>query len=346
VSYLAYSQYDGEVDLDNEDIQFGDIRALTRGERSELGFNGSVRRDLVLRTIGLIRDPAEPIGGDDEGPIDDDPVGLDGDVDSGFVDQQIRRVRTSASPYFTYRLSEQTRARVSYLYYGLDYDDDLDTGLQDSDTHGVGLDLSRRMSDRDTARITLAASQFEADNQDDNTDSYRASVGWERRFSDTFRGSIDVGAQRSERDDDESTGFFMQLRGVRSTETGTFTGLYEHRLIPNGFGDLVETDRLVARYAVALSDRLAFGLDGQAYRTRDSLDVETGRDRDYLETGPELTWYFTETISAGLFYRYRWIDREAEGSGSSNAVGITLAYQPQRSILPGGRARPPGPRRY
>ena len=330
-SYLAYSSYDGVRELDDEDIQYADLRARNQGQRLGVGLNGSVRRDVLLRTVGFIRDPIQDFEDAEGAPIiDDDVISDGGDVDAAFVDEQVRRIRTSATPYLDYQVSQLTRARLGYNYLGLDYDDDLATGLQDSESHGVSADLRRQMSAQNAARVTVGASRFETDVTDSETDSYDLTVGWEREFTPRVTGSIDVGGRRTERDDESDTGFLLRLRGIRVTETGSLLGQLEHSLRPNGFGELVETDILLARYSVALSDKWGFELGGRAHRTRQTLETNEDNDRDYVEVGPQLTWSLTEVIALGAFYRYRYIDRKDEGDASSNAVGIQLAYQPRR----------------
>ena len=60
--------------------------------------------------------------------------------------------------------------------------------------------------------------------------------------------------------------------------------------------------------------------------------LNANNDRDYVEVGPKLTYELFESLRVGAYYRYRWVDRQDEGSGSSNAVGITLTYQPLRRL--------------
>ncbi len=143
-----------------------------------------------------------------------------------------------------------------------------------------------------------------------------------------------MGAQQSDRDGDTYNGYLLRLRASRTTDVGVLRARFMHSLQPSGYGDLVESDTVGLTYQVALSSRLNLNIDGNGYRTRESSNQSTNanNDRDYVDVGPELTYALFESVRLGAYYRYRWVDRQSEGSGTSNAVGITLTYQPLRRI--------------
>jgi hypothetical protein len=65
---------------------------------------------------------------------------------------------------------------------------------------------------------------------------------------------------------------------------------FEHSLEPSGYGDLVETDTLDLNYEFGdCLTGLGFGLNGNAYRVRNSSNQisDQNNDRDYVEIGPE-----------------------------------------------------------
>ena len=338
--YLMYSGYDGTNELDNEDIEYGEIHARMRGERLQWGLNGSVRRDVILRTVGAIIDPSSQPATPNEGtppPVEGGvPIGegVGSDVDAGSAQEQVRRLRTQASPYVAYDLSQKTNLRLGYSYLGVDYDKETATGLEDSTTQAVTLDLSNRVTERDAARIGIGAARFDPDNSPDSTDAYQASVGWDRDFTDRVRAGIDLGAQSSDRDGDTYNGYLLRLRASRTTDVGILRARYAHSLQPAGYGDLVESDTLELTYRIDLTSRVDLSIDGRGYRIRESSNQisNANNDRDYVDVGPKLTYELLESLRVGAYYRYRWVDRQDEGSGSSNAVGITLTYQPLRRL--------------
>jgi hypothetical protein len=336
--YLTYSGYNGPDQLDNEDIEYGEIHARVRAERLQWGLNGAVRRDVLLRTVGTILEPIgvpgttgtpPPVQGTDGVPIGDG-IGSD----AGSVQEQVRRTRTEVSPFASYQLSQKSSLRLGYSYLGLDYDKETATGLDDSTTQAVTLDLMNRVTQRDVARIGFGAARFDPDNNPDSTDAYQFSAGWDRDFSDRVRAGFDVGGQWSERAGDTNTGYLLRLRASRTTDAGVLRARFAHSLQPAGYGDLVESDTLDLTYRVNLSSRLDLNVDGRGYRTRQSSNQSSNdnNERDYVEIGPELTYALFESLRVGGYYHYRWVDRQSEGSATSNAIGLTLTYQPKRQF--------------
>ena len=342
-SYVTYSAYDGAEDLDNEDIQYLDIRSHTRGDRTQVGFDGSVRRDVLLETVGFIVDPIarspvgqaaqpQPAQGSAGAPVADPTYT---NTDAGSVEEQVRRIQTWASPYVIYEVSEKTGVRFGYTYFGLDYDQQATTGLEDSTTNALNVELSNQVSERDSARTGARVARFDPETDPDETDAYEVTVGWTRQFSDNTSAGIDLGAQRSERANESYSGYVTRLFADRRSEAGAIRGRYEHSLQPSGYGDLVKSDTLDVNYERSLSARLDLRIDGRAYRTRNSKDQTSNadNDRDYVEVGPTLNLGITEVFSLGIFYRYQWVDRKSDSSsGTSNAVGLTLSYRPQARI--------------
>ncbi len=319
--------YAGAEDLDNEDIEYAQLVAVTRGERSRLRFAGSYRRDVLLRTVGDIGDPLDGVDGG--APPPDDDLG-NGDTDNGIVREQIRRNLINLRPSFGYQLTEQSSVTLGYYFQDRSYEDADQFQLQDSQLQGVTLGLSTALSELNTARITVGASRF--DPQDDiETDAYDATVGWDHRFSDTASAGIDVGMRYAERDSDGDSGFLLRVRGLRQTEVGVLFASAERSLRPTGYGTLDQTDRFNLRLDTAVTDRWGYAVTADAYRT-ETIEGQSFRDRDYASLGAELNWSLDPAWSIGTYYRYQWIDRQDDGTASGNAVGIVLTYQPVREI--------------
>src|SRR4030095_1433148 len=92
------------------------------------------------------------------------------------------------------------------------------TGLQDSTTQSVTLDLMNRVTQRDVAHVGIGAARFDPDVNPDSTDAYQFSVGWDRDFTERVRAGFDVGGQRSDRDGDTYTGYLVRLGGWRTRD--------------------------------------------------------------------------------------------------------------------------------
>ncbi len=336
--YLTYTDYNGQRNLHDEDIEYLQLQGRTGGERTQFGIDGSVRRDVLLRTIGFIVDPLAPPPetGNQPPPEANGSSGevVAGGLDAGSVQEQVRRVRTSVAPYANYQISQRTGIRLGYTYLDVRYSDQsAGTGLQDSQSNAVTLDLNQRLSERDIGRIGVRVGRF--DPQDtSSTDAYEASVGWVREFSQTVRAGIDLGVQESERNSKSYSGYLARVYGTRRTDNGAMFARFQHSLQPSGYGDLVETDTVTLGYTVNLTNRVSAGFTGSGYRTRNSQNTGSNpnNDRDYVDVGPQITYALTEVFNVRAFYDYRWVDRQSEGSGQSNAVGLSLTYQPRRGI--------------
>jgi hypothetical protein len=86
-----------------------------------------------------------------------------GTLDGGSVEQQVRRYDITVDPYIEYLLSERTTLQLDYIYSSLNYDNAGNTGLEDSQTNAVRLEVRREVSERDTARIRMGAAHMDPD---------------------------------------------------------------------------------------------------------------------------------------------------------------------------------------
>jgi len=337
ISYIDYvdPHADG-ADLNDKDTEFADIRSSWRGERLGWGLNGSFRRDVLLRTIGFIRDPL-PAGGTDGGdttsggdvggdhPPNGPPPG--DNVDAGSVDRQIRRYLGYVSPSVNYALTERTSAQLAYIYSSLHYDRGDEVGLENSQTNGVRAELERSLSETDRVRLSMAAARFDPE-LSTKVDAYEMTAGWTRKYSEVAGLSVDAGASYADSQDGQTdNGFVIRVRGYRNTEVGRMFVQAERQLYPTGYG-LVETDRLTLGFEHAMSDTVRLALMGDSYKTSGN------NERKYISVGPNLTWSLNSNYSVGATYHYYWVDRESDpgGAASGNSVGVFIAYRPQREF--------------
>lgn len=326
-SFDYYSNTD--ANLDDRDTQFAKLMAIRSAERLSFGIDGSFQREILLRSARMISDLP---GGEGELPIDD--TDLEGDVDQGSVNEQVRRTRIAVRPNVTYQFAENTSATLSYRYLSLDYKDlGQETGLQDSETHSVGVMLAQRFSERDSGHLTLNASRLEPD-VGLETDFYEAIVGWNRRLTERSRFNIAVGGRRAESDFAERSGVLLRARYAQATERGELYAQAERSLYPSAYGEILETDRVTLGYGQRLSDRLSWSLSAEGFTTESSVSDDVfSRNRDYVQVVPELRWLLTPNWSVAGRYEYTWVDRESDPDTADNhTVGFSLIYSPQRAF--------------
>jgi hypothetical protein len=346
VSYFDYSGYSGQEDLTNENVEYGDVRGEWRGDRVTWNLASSIRRDVLLETVGIIRDPLAPVAG--TGPsaapgnaggttaipggtnIDQD-VSTGGTVDEGSVEQQVRRYDIGVNPTVDYNLTERTTATLGYGFQRLEYHDAGQADLEDSDTNRVSLAFSHELSEVDSVRLSTNVGRYSPQNNSD-TDAWGATVGWAHEFSEVSGASIDVGGNSRDQDGNTEVGLSFRLRGYRQTESGRMYLQATRSLMPSGGGTLAETDQLLFGYRTPLSETVDATLTANVYSTN-SNDDASNDDRKYLSVGPQLRWAFTPNYSIGATYRYTWVDRQDDpGSAQGNSIGIFIAYQPQREF--------------
>ncbi|MFU8814065.1 MAG: outer membrane beta-barrel protein [Pseudomonadales bacterium] len=341
--YVAYSNVgDGETpadDIDNEDVQYLRLRAHRDTDRTQWGLTGSARRDQVFRRITRILDPLDgsladstpgAIGVDDDRSFEDS---LDtDDVDFSAVRDQARRIRFEVSPYLQVAFSERSNARVSLVRSQRFFDSDGERlGLRNTQTTGADVTFDRAMSPLASVNLTVGYALLESDGREDS-DTYRATIGWRQRLSAATEVAIDVGANQVENDLVDETLLAYRISATRNMPLSRFLVQVERSAIASPFGGVVEADRVSARYRRSISDRVEFNLSIYGYRS-ERIGAGTEEEREYVDLSPELFWRMTPNWSVGGAYTFRWTDRqERAGTATSNGVSVSLRYQPPRRI--------------
>jgi opacity protein-like surface antigen len=330
IGYLVYSNMEGENQLDDQDLQYLRVTASRRTERAQFGVRTSGRRDLVLRRNDPLFDPI------DARDLDPDSAQLDtdtGEVDVSSVREQVRRMRFDVAPYAQFDLTDRTSTRFGLSYAQRHFDSDGEAlGLRDSTTSGADAQLIRAMSPRTSMNATIGYALLETDTAVD-TDTYRATLGWEHQLSPTTQIGADVGANRTENDFASDTSLTYQVRFARATPVSRISLHAERSAIASPFGGAEQADRLGARYRRSLAERVELGMSLYGYRSQ-RIGIGGDTDRDYVDARPEIVWRLSRSWSLGAAYTYRWIDRKGEEdeTAQSNAVSVSLRYQPPRQI--------------
>jgi opacity protein-like surface antigen len=328
--YVAYANVE---DLDNEDLQFARLLARRNTERTEFGLQGNGRRDLVLRRLDPLENPLDATQPDAEPgilPRADELV--DDDIDAGAVPEQVRRSRFDLAPYVQVELNERTDIRLGLAYARRFYDDEGErAGLRDTTTSGADARVRRALTPLTSVSLNVGYSLLESDAAID-TDTYSAMIGWQHQLTPATDIGVEVGANRTENDIASDTSMRFRIGATHTTPVNRFSGSVERSAIASPFGGVVQADRLSAEYRRLLVERLELNLSLYGYRSERLIGGD-GTDRKYLAAGPELLWRASPNWRLGAAYRYRWVDRsEQDGSAQSNAVTLSLRYQPQRRI--------------
>lgn len=271
--------------------------------------------------------------------------------ETGLVFARIPRTRMTASPNWTWLLSERTSLRASYTYSDVVYKDAGGTGFVDYTLNNGGLTLSHKVSDRASASLTLSGTRSDNDNDVSSTNG-SLQTGFSYMLSETLSTSLYIGVRHTQVDYSSTSlipiysgstliGFLPLTQDVSNSDWGgTFsagitrkflrgeTGLSASQDISNSInGTPIEVDRIRWHNIYWLSEILAARLSIEYYRTQFSNTVGQDLDRDYYQIQPEFTWKFRRFWDLTGSYRYRkQTFANSNDDASQNAAYLTLSY--------------------
>ena len=108
----------------------------------------------------------------------------------------------------------------------------------------------------------------------------------------------------------------------------------DRKIVPSGFGLLIQTDRAGVTVSHDLSETLTASLDGSAYKILGITERATGGtfpESRFFSATPMIAWKFSEWWKMELSYTYR--RREADNFpdvAMSNATMFMLTYYPPK----------------
>jgi len=224
------------------------------------------------------------------------------------------------------------------------------------------VNFNHKLSRRNTLSTLLAFSAFEAqselpspesertpDPRQENilrnprfattVDTIRASIGYERLFSPTFTGGIQVGYFTADADTFgervTNDGYTAALSAVKQGNRNRFSGSFGIDVFPSSIGDVVESLELIADYQRQLSRLTLFNFRLRAFEP-DAISDTNNADsfaRRFLSIEPKIIWNFRRAWSAAASYRYR--RQKSQGdveSGDSNALLFSIKYTQPSAI--------------
>ena len=244
------------------------------------------------------------------------------------------RYTLSATPFLGHQLTplDSLDAALSWRWR-----DDTGPGDDDFTTLSGNLGWQRTVTRRTRLGANLYLSHFRSDEQRSSTASPRAFVG----FRETERVDLDLSLGPSlspteTREDNAGTG-----EGARTDLGVTVDGNLRYRLTPvtsltltashyiepaGSDGDVSQTTRLSTGLGHRLSRRLSLNASLLAQRQQRVVS-DAGDNRDYLQASAGLAWVLTPQLDLGLSYRLRHEHSDEDGTATSNAVFVTLAFR-------------------
>ncbi len=332
--YSGVDDVPGLEDPDDRSEHALTLFAQTRMERIILGMSGVTRRDVLLRRSEFIAEDADELG--EEAPPEAEELEEltedAGVVDTNVIQEQVRRTFYQANPFLAYQFSERTTVRLGYQYLAQKFGSDgANLGLQDSESNGVTFAVQSRLDERNNLNFNLRTTNFEPDIGLES-DTYEATVGLTRRFTERLRLGLQLGSRRVESDVAENDGFVFRATARWRTERGSLSASVGRTVTATAFGDIAERDRIRVTYRQKLNDRFDFSLRASAFKTdRDNGDSQ--RNRESVTVEPRLGIRLSESFSTDISYRYRFIERGSDiGSVEGNTISVALVYRPPRQL--------------
>lgn len=312
--YVAYTDYSEKDVEDKSEVAAYLTSERQTSERGKLGLRGEYRRDTLFERTDF---------GPGTGNIRDVDIGLSSST-------EVRRHFWTLAPSFNWMLTERSAVRLSYLHTDSRYADAAGTGLVDYTEQGVSTTYSRSLTDRNDATVTINASRFDPDS-DEQSKTLQLLAGLRRAFSKTLRGDFSAGVSRTRTElgdqDETSSGFVFTAGLEQRAETSKLDGVVSRDVTPSGLGQTVQSDQIRVRWTLQTAPTVELVLQGHLLRTQALEGDDPTIDRRYYEVQPELRWQWLEDVFVSGSYRYRRQKYDAEpDSAQSNAVFVGVAY--------------------
>ncbi len=303
---IEYSASDATRESGN---YFFQLTGSKGAPRDKWQLDASYMNDTLHRTIELTPNLAE------------EP---DSDIDVALVTRPVERQRVSVKPAWTHNLSPRNRLRLGYVLSTQRFDEPAGIELVDYDRHVLSTRFIHRYSRRDSINMDVRVQRFEPEGLR-AVDTYEIATGYSHSYSPVGSVALEAGIRRVSGAGDE-TGLVAGLSWRGKTERANTMLSVRRQVFPNGLGDLVESDQLVARWNRQVGPRSAFLSTLRAFDTA-PLDRLRNTGRQYVELNAELRHALDRQWSLGAEYRLRWIDRDSDpDSATSNAWYLSVGY--------------------
>jgi hypothetical protein len=292
------------------------------------------------------------------------------DPDVGISQLRMERKSTDVSPSWAWGMTELTQLQLSYQKSDVTYEDGQIFGLFDYNSRGVTAGLSHQLSFQTQATLSLGYSVYDVPANRFKSRTASAQAGLSHSFSDTFSGSLSVGAQRTVSEgfirgdclvkDFEfffDSNFNLTVIEVcrvfaivpisqdkittlisagleRKFEATRLSANFSRSIVPSGSGILVQTDALSIQASRPFSARLTGSLSTGVYDVSSNFDEFTDIDRRLIYAHSALLWRWTERWGIETSLRYNRLKYDnSPDAATGRAVFLKLSYQgAKRSI--------------
>ena len=235
--------------------------------------------------------------------------------------------------------------------------------LDDFNENLIELNYKYLWSRRDTVTALVSFSAFEAqsevldapeperipDSREENilrnprvsttVNTARIAVGFDRLFSPTLRGGLQVGYFTADSDafgeQTTSDGYTASVTASKNAGIEQYSGKFGIEIFPSDIGDVVESLEVIGDYQRQITRLSTFNLRLRAFEP-DAISDQNNDDRfarRFFSMEPKIIWGFKRGWTAAGAYRYRRQKSQAEvRSGESHALLFSINYTPPSAI--------------
>ena len=263
---------------------------------------------------------------------------------TGVVLRFTQRNQWNANPTWTRSLTEKLSVQSSLQFSDTTYENGLSLGLVDYQLFGGSGGLLYQLTEQDQIQLSGSYANFHTTNA---PSPFRASfpgvsLSLTHAFTETLTGTAYGGpsfvSSTTQTVGDnikaQSTVWLFGASLAKQFESTSVQVNVDRKIVPSGFGLLIQTDRAGVTVSHDLSETLTASLDGSAYKILGITERATGgtfHENRLFSATPMIAWKFSEWWKMELSYTYR--RREADNFpdvAMSNATMFMLTYYPPK----------------
>jgi hypothetical protein len=256
-------------------------------------------------------------------------------LETGRVQAREDRQRYDLRGGLYLNVTELIRVGGDYQYRQTEYDSEF---TEDYDDYTASFLYNQQLRNQ-LDSLLFRGSYAYRDVRTDQTNTYRATLGWTRDFSKTFSITGSFGGRYTEqytydsnsvREKNETTGFVADVRFFKQTDAMRTELRYKRDQVYSAArgeseGGAREVDNFSLGFDRNLTLRLKAGIDLNLYLTR-NLNKKKEEDSQFYEIRPTITYNLTEYHRLSLIYafQYEYDDAEDEGEEDADRNRVTL----------------------
>jgi hypothetical protein len=259
--------------------------------------------------------------------------------ESGRVTSRNRRQLERVDPAFTYDLSQRSHLDLQGRFDHATYDKSLIQQVGFTNYQGSA-GWRYDVTPRTDVRVTGVVGRFEPQSGGHNTDRYGANFQWDLQPTQIMRAYLRIGANRTQANTAVGTISDTGVTGgaglVWNYQITQVVLDVMRALSPSAAGAEVTDDEVRFRVLHAFRPRFSGFLGVRGVRLRGVSDRQplAIQGEDYLAAEVGCEYQITESYRVATAYDYTWQRFQGEPSAASNAVRISLIYQPLNRFEP------------